>query len=174
MYRAMEGVPVQSRPLPSGDQGTRLTVAVMQRLADEGSRDPMVRQAVIGVIRAAGVGDHNVLGQVQAWFLWVRDHIAFVNDPVNTELLQTPRVTLTNGGGDCDDRAILLAAGLKAFGVPAQFKVVAVNPQRPSVFSHVYVQAFVHGRWVALDPTYRQNTLGDEPPRRFRTWMVPA
>jgi transglutaminase-like putative cysteine protease len=114
------------------------------------------------------------VGQAQAWFQYVRDGIYFFHDPVNTEWLQSARYTLTCGSGDCDDRAILLAAGLSSFGVPTQFKLVAVDASRPQSFSHVYVSAFLGNRWVAMDPTYRQNTLGTEPPQRFRTWMVPA
>lgn len=176
MYRAMEGVgsvPVRSVPLPGGEAGTRKTVAAMQRLAVEGSRDPVVRQAVIGVLQRSAA-PHDVPAQAAAWFRYVKNGIYFLHDPANTEWLQSARVTLQCGAGDCDDRAILLAAGLKSFGVPTQFKIVAADPQRPNTFSHVYLESFLNNRWVAMDPTYTQNTLGDEPAQRFRTWTVPA
>jgi len=175
MYRATEGFGrIFSTPLPSGDQGTRKTLAAMVKLSDQGSRDPLLRERVVRVLGAAGVSPHNVLGQVNAWFNFVRDQIYFLHDPVATEWLQTPRYTLHAGSGDCDDRAVLLAAGLKSFGVPASFKVVAADPRRRDTYTHVYVVARQFGRDLALDPTYASNALGDEPPFIYRTWMVPA
>ena len=178
MYRATDGlsntIPVHTTPLPSGDQGTRKTLEAMRRLVDTGSRDPYVRAVVIRHLRSSAVGDHNYDAQVTAWFRYVRDRILFVNDPAGTEWVQSPRVTLDVGGGDCDDRAVLLAAGLKSIGIPVQFKVVAVDRARPGTFSHVYVVANVRGRWVSLDATYQDNTVGTEPRNPLRTWMVPA
>jgi len=175
MYRAMEGFSTQTVPLPAGDRGTRKTVAAMRTLADRGSRDLAVRAAVIRALGASGAAPHNIPAQVRAWFEYVKNGIFFLHDPVATEWLQSPRYTLASGAGDCDDRATLLAAGLKSFGVPASFKAVAVDPRRPRSFSHVYVVANVMGRAIALDPTYDDNAMGDEPQTRmFRTWMVPA
>jgi transglutaminase-like putative cysteine protease len=175
MYRpATDGPNVFHTPLLSGDTGTRQTVDAMRRLVEQGARDPYVRAAVIRHLRSSAVGDHNVDAQVRAWFSYVRDRILFVNDPTGGEWLQAARVTLDVGGGDCDDRAILLAAGLKSIGVPVQFKIVAVDPNRSATFSHVYVVANVRGRWVPLDATYQDNTVGTEPRHPYRTWMVPA
>jgi transglutaminase-like putative cysteine protease len=170
----MDGFSANTVPLPDGDTGTRKTLANMRALADKGSREMIVRETVIRAIRSAGVSPHNVEGQIRAWFEWVRDSIYFIHDPANTEWLQSPRYTLHVGAGDFDDRAILLAAGLRSFGVPADFKAVAVDPRRPATFSHVYVTVMIRGRQVALDPTYPSNTMGSEPPRSYRTWMVPA
>jgi transglutaminase-like putative cysteine protease len=180
-YRAMEGLrgparsgyTVTTTPLPPGDAGVRRTVANMRRLVDEGSRTLEVRQAAIGAIQMAGVGGHDVIGQVYAVFRFVRDRITFVNDPDGTEWLQTPRYTLQVAGGDCDDRATLLAAMLRTIGVPTDFKVVALDRRRPGSFSHVYAVAKLgRGRDIPLDPTYPENTLGSEPPGPTRTWTV--
>jgi transglutaminase-like putative cysteine protease len=170
----MEGYTVTSSPLPGGDTGTRKTLDNMRLLAEHGSRDPQVRERVISTVRYSGAAPHDVTSQVRAWFKFVRDSIYFINDPANTEWLQHPRYTLDTGSGDCDDRAVLLAAGLMAIGVPAAFKVVAADPRRPNTFSHVYVVARIGRGDVPLDPTYADNTLGTEPPMIFRTWMVPA
>jgi transglutaminase-like putative cysteine protease len=171
----MDGVTVTSSPLPPGDTGVRKTLGNMTVLAERGSRDPQFRNAVINAVRYAGAHGHDKPAEVDAWFRFVRDRIYFVDDPVGVEWLQDPRVTLfQNRAGDCDDRAVLLAAGLRAIGVPAAFKVVAADPRRRDTFSHVYVVARLEGRDVPLDPTYPDNTLGSEPPMIFRTWMVPA
>lgn len=170
----MEGFTVTSAPLPSGDHGTRKTVAAMRQLVATGARDVTLRAAVLRVLRARATRDHDVAAQLRAWFEFVRDAIKFVHDPVGGEWLQSPRYTLELGAGDCDDRAVLLAAGLQAFGVRTSFKVVALDPARPDSFSHVYVVAHLGGRDVPLDPTYRDTALGAEPFRPTRTWMVPA
>lgn len=178
----MEGVPLCFvRPIPvsttvlrGGDPGVRDTLDNMRRLADYGSRDPQVRGAVLGAIRDSGVIPHDIPGQVNAWYRFVRDRITFVNDPVGAEYLQAPSETLRIAGGDCDDRAILLAAGLRGIGVPAAFKVTASDRSRPRTMSHVYVVANLLGRPLALDPTYPMNRPGSEPPFIGRAWLTPA
>lgn len=179
MYRTTDGLGlvdarITSQPLPTGDRGTRKTLAEMRRLVTDGSRDMVVREAVVGAIRIADAPSHDALGQARAWFAYVRDRIWFVNDPVDTEWVQSPRVTLNLKAGDCDDRAVLLAAGLASIGIPSQFKVVAANPRFPDTFSHVYVEAQIAGQPVPMDPTYPFNTLGTEPPRVTRMMRWPA
>jgi transglutaminase-like putative cysteine protease len=146
----------------------------MRRLVDEGSRDMVVREAVVRSIQAANVGSHDIRGQADAWFNAVKNGITFVNDPVRSEWLQSPRVTLNLRAGDCDDRSTLLAAGLAAIGIPSQFKVVALNRRYPGTFSHVYIEALINGRLVPMDATYPNNTLGTEPPRASRMVRYPA
>jgi transglutaminase-like putative cysteine protease len=178
MYRTMDGlglaqVTVRTTPLQTGEQGTRKTLAEMARLTDEGSRDMVVREAVVRAIQAQRIASHDRLGQATAWFNAVKNGVTFVNDPVRTEWLQSPRVTLRLRAGDCDDRATLLAAGLASIGIPSQFKVVGLNRQTPGDFSHVYVEALIDGQLVPMDPTYPGNTLGFEPPRPSRTMRWP-
>jgi transglutaminase-like putative cysteine protease len=174
----MDGTPARTVALPSGDAGVAKTLVNMQRLADSGSRDPAVRAAVVNALRTSAAAAHNLYAQTVAWFTFVRDWVYFVNDPTGTEYLQSPAVTLQIMSGDCDDRATLLAAGLRSIGVPAQFKAVAADPTRPGTFSHVYVVARVPGPRgmvdVPLDPTYPDNSPGTEPPYMARQWRVPA
>lgn len=174
MYRAMDGFSVVSGPLPDGDTGTRKTLDNMRRLAETGSRELAVREATIRAIQASAAAPHDLVAQTRAVFEYVRDSVYFLHDPAGTEWLQSPRYTLTVGAGDCDDRATLLAAMLMSFGVRSQFKVIAADPRRPGTFTHVYLVAYPAGRAVALDPTYAENLMGYEPPRPYRTAMVPA
>lgn len=178
-YRTMDGsavaqATITTTPLPMGDAGTRKTLGAMRRLVDDGSRDLVVREAVVRAIQTTGVESHDYLGQARAWFNAVRDGVTFVNDPVGTEWVQSPRVTLNLKAGDCDDRAVLLAAGLASIGIPSQFKVVALDRSRPGIMSHVYVEARIGRQLVPMDPTYPWNTLGFEPPRATRVVRVPA
>lgn len=174
MYRTMDGPTVTTLPLPGGDEGTRKTIGAMRELAVRGSRSLEVRDAVIRALRM-NAAPHDIRAQVNTWFEWVKTSIYFLHDPRGTEWVQSPRYTLKAGAGDCDDRAVLLAAGLMSFGVPAHFKVAALDRRRPREMSHVYVVATVHGRPVSLDPTYEENRMGDDPARdTSRTWMVPV
>lgn len=56
------------------------------------------------------------------------------------------------GAGDCDDKAILLAALLASIGHDG-VRFIALS-QEPGQFSHVWVQDWIQGRgWVDLEPT---------------------
>lgn len=174
MYRAMDGPSVSLSSLPSGDTGIKKTVANMQAMTEQAAHDPRVRSAVILALNMKGIASHHLPAQTEAWFEYIRDQIRFINDPVGVEWLQAPWYTLAVGAGDCDDRAMLLAAGLRSMGIPARFKIVAADPRRPQSFSHVYVVANVAGREVSLDPTYPDNVMGDEPPQQYRVLFARA
>jgi transglutaminase-like putative cysteine protease len=146
----------------------------MRRFVDLGSRDLAVREFAVRAIRLAAIGDHDFVGQVRALFEAVRDSILFVNDPAGTEWVQKPSYTIQVGAGDCDDRAVLLAALLKSVGFPSRFQVAALDPRRPGTFSHVLVMVRLMGRDVALDPTYADNEMGERPPRAYRLAEVHA
>jgi transglutaminase-like putative cysteine protease len=105
-----------------------------------------------------------------AIFRFVRDRIRFVSDPVGTQAVQSPRATLGLGGGNCAQRATLMAAMARSIGIPAslRFRVIAAHPRFPRNYSHVYVVAQVRGKQVALDPTHRDNPAGYEYPVRTR------
>jgi len=80
----------------------------------------------------------------------VRDEIRYVQDTNGIELLHDPVTLLEIGAGDCDDKSILLASLLESIGHRTRFVAVAFEPDR---FSHVWVQDYLDGRWVDLEPT---------------------
>jgi transglutaminase-like putative cysteine protease len=144
---------------------------LMRTLAQAGAKELMVREAAIGAVRAAGAPEHNGQAQLAALHRFVRDQIMFVGDITGVETLQSPRYTLQMRAGDCDDRAVLLAALARSIGILAElkFKVVAANPAAPGVFSHVYVVAKLGGQDIALDPTFHGNPAGYEYPLASRS-----
>jgi transglutaminase-like putative cysteine protease len=166
VYRRIGGFQVTRGQLPPGVAGVTKTLALMRRMALEGSRDVEVREAAISAVRRAGVAAHDHRSELFALFQFVRDGIRFTRDIHGVETLQSPRYTLELGAGDCDDRATLLAALARSIGLPVElkFRVVAANPGAPGRFSHVYVTANMGGRVIALDPTYPGNRPGFEPP----------
>jgi len=135
----------------------------MRRLATEGAKDVSVREAAIRIVRQAGVAGHDFAGELTAVFNYVRDRIRFTRDPAGVELLQTPRYTLENGFGDCDDKSTLLVALLRAIGTPATLKFRAVG-ETAAGYSHVYPVANYAGREIALDTTRAGTPLGWQLP----------
>ncbi len=169
MYHRTGGFTVTRGTLPIGDAGTMKTLAIMRTMAVKGAADVEVRSAAINAVRDAGVRPHDHLGELGALFRFVRDRVHFVRDPHDVETLQSPRYTLEILAGDCDDRATLLAAMIRALGIPAdvKFRVVAAAPGN-SAFSHVYVVANLGGRQIPLDPTYADNQPGRQYARATR------
>lgn len=176
MYRFMGGFTVTRGRFPPGDQGTRMTLDQMRKLALEGAQQFGVRHTALRILESAGAAGHDPRAELQALYQFVRDRITFRADIAGVETLQSPRYTLTARAGDCDDKAVLLAALARAVGIPAElaFRVVALNRATPGAFSHVYVVARVQGQAIALDPTYPETPMGWEPRRPFRMSEVPV
>ncbi len=149
---------VSRRAIPRGYAGALTTTRYIARLIREGARDLCVRNQAIRILRANEVGPKDFLGEVLALFHWVRAHIRYTRDIHRVELLHSARRMLSFRAGDCDDMVILLGAMLEAIGHPVRLVLVGSNPRRPRLFSHIYLEVQVRGRWIALDPTM------DRPP----------
>jgi transglutaminase-like putative cysteine protease len=150
--------------LPPGLAGTRATLALMRELGRRGAADPFVRDQALSILRSAGVHAHDFAGEIKALFEFVRDRIRFTRDPVDVETLQIPRRTLEVKAGDCDDKATLLVALLRAVGNPAELRYRVIGTSSPQ-FSHVYVVARVSGQLLAMDPTREGTEIGWQYPQ---------
>lgn len=98
-------------------------------------------------------------------FDWVRDEIAYDMAPeVDSREDWRATATLERGGGFCQQKAVLLAALLRARGIPAgvvfqdlldhkipPHYVAFIGSQRLEM--HGLTCAFLDGRWVRLDAT---------------------
>ena len=157
-------VPVIRGTLSPGVAGTRQTLALMRDLARSGAADPVVRDRALLILRSSSVADHDYAGELKALFEFVRDRVRFTRDPVDVETLQIPRRTLEVLAGDCDDKATLLVALLRAVGNPAELRYRAIGTSRPQ-FSHVYVVARLGGTLIAMDPTRRSTPIGWQYPQ---------
>ena len=87
--------------------------------------------------------DDDLLEIADKIFVWVRDHIAYINDPVG-DYFQPSAKTLEVGAGDCDDQSILLASMLGSIGFGP---VLVILPE------HVYVELQMNGKQLPIDPT---------------------
>lgn len=98
---------------------------------------------------------------------------------VETLIRPADQCLLPNPQGDCDDFAQYGAAHLMARGVPCSYATVGVEPQDPSVYSHVYLVAYPKdgpygGMRVPLDLSHGPQ-VGWECPNpwgKFQEWPL--
>ena len=65
--------------------------------------------------------------------------------------------------GDCTEFAMLAAAMCRAEGVPSRTAlglVYHVDKRTPKLSYHMWLEVFVNGQWIALDPTLGMNSVG--------------
>ncbi len=141
----------------------------MREFARAAIRDPnqQVRLLTLSVIE--GVEPRAYAREVRAAQEFVRDHIHYVQDPVDVELVQTCAKTLELQRGDCDDKATLLAAMLESIGHPCKFAAVGFNGED---FSHVMVQSKVGEAWVWLETILAGVPAGWCPPNITRVYFL--
>jgi transglutaminase-like putative cysteine protease len=154
--------------IPRGRQGTLATAVLMGRLIVEGARDFYVRQRAIQIFRRAGIPPKDRLGEVTAIFQWVKRNVRYTRDIFHTELLHSARRMLEVLAGDCDDMTILIGAMLMSTGHPVRIVLAGYRPNKPHSYSHVYPEAYVAGRWVALDATL-DRPMGTRSPALWRS-----
>lgn len=139
--------------IPKGYVGTTRTVQHMQKLIREGVKNFYVRQKAIDILLEKGIKPKDYLGEITALFEWVQRNVRYTKDPFRLEVLHSPWRMLELRAGDCDDMTILLGAMLEAIGHPVRLVLAGPDPLRPRLFTHVYLEVFHKGRWIALDPT---------------------
>ncbi len=63
--------------------------------------------------------------------------------------------------GDCTEHAVLLAALLRARGIPARVAIgLLVMPRGHALGYHMWTEAFIAGRWIPLDGTLARGGIG--------------
>jgi len=76
------------------------------------------------------------------------------------EIVKRPFYTLNQfgPGGDCDDKAVVMAAWAYKNRIPFRFK--AVGRTFNGNYHHTYPEFYLKGKWIPVDATYPHNTLG--------------
>lgn len=141
--------PMTLARIPSGRAGIKLTLQAMSRLVRAFKKDPGIIEIACSLVR--NLPQYDKVGEVKALHAFVRDHIRYTNDVTGVETVRTPRATLEQGVGDCDDKSTLLAALLEAIGRPTRFAAVGFSEGGPLVHVLVEVRAGKSGRWVPLE-----------------------
>lgn len=154
-----------------GWHGTVRTIRQMQRLVDQGKKDPTVQFTARQIARKHHPKSY--LGQARGIFEFVKKYIHYVRDPRDVELIHAPLYTLQARAGDCDDQVILFCSLAEAIGFKCRFKTIKADPKFPTEFSHIYSEIHVPGKgWMPADTIVERAKLGWEAPGRFesRTW----
>tara|TARA_B100000287_G_scaffold375025_1_gene375215 strand:+ start:774 stop:1508 length:735 start_codon:yes stop_codon:yes gene_type:complete len=131
---------VKFKPGTTMDQRFKVVVEYLRRLIEDGLRDRYVRQKALQIIHAAGVRQHDELGEITAITKWVQNNVHYVKDPWAVEYFMTARrilkdVEAGNSGADCDDFVIVWASLLGALGY--QTGAIIVDSNKDGVFNHV-------------------------------------
>jgi hypothetical protein len=119
--------------------------------------------------------------QARRLYEYVREEINYVCDPLGIEEVQSPETTLKLGGGDCDDKAVLLASLLKSIGFETCFFIADTDndgypdhvftgvylPDAPEIYKPLQKKKLDDGKdlhdWIPLDPTYEDSDFGVIP-----------
>lgn len=152
-------VPFKLTTIPAGDAGVAATLKLMVAMVLKYRANPTVRLTAQTQVRSCAERDRKChLWTLQAF---VRDQIKYLPDVRDVETLQTPDLTLQQGSGDCDDKAILLASLLESIGFPTRFCAIGV---RGGDFSHVSAQAMLGTGWLNLETIVPGAPVGWFPP----------
>jgi|GEM_PF-2402366 len=87
----------------------------------------------------------------------------FVHEHIKNKSLTKPFATAVEAleaeEGDCTEHAVLFSALAKISGIPTRLVtgLVYVGPSRRAFGYHEWVEVFIGGRWVAMDPTFGQD-----------------
>ena len=98
----------------------------------------------------------------EALLQFVADYIE--NVPESPYAYHTTSVfdILDNRTGDCTEHSQLFITLARALGMPARDAtgyVYSGDDEAPSLGGHAWVEAFVDGRWIGLDPTWEEFRL---------------
>src|SRR5690348_15462021 len=153
--------------IPGGDPGVETTVRYIGRFVQQAVRTPEINRLAIQILQESGVPEHNPKAEAKAIFNWVRKHIRFVSE--SEETLRPVQEILRVQAGDCDDiNGILLPSLLLSVGIPVRLVTVAVEPESPKDFSHIYAEAYLDGQWIASDAAPPGARFGRAPENYFR------
>jgi transglutaminase-like putative cysteine protease len=154
---------IQIVRVPRGAEGTLSTAKIIGQLIRAGAKDFYVRQKAIEVFRTYRVRPKNRMGEACALFDFVKRNVRYTRDIFRVELLHSARRMLELRAGDCDDMTILLGAMLLSTGHPVRLVLAGFRKNRPHVYSHIYPEVNVSGRWIAIDATMNK-PMGWAPP----------
>jgi len=64
---------------------------------------------------------NNELCYAKAIYFFVRDNIQYIPDPVKTEFIEPPQITLKSGSADCDGISVLLSSLFTHIGIESRY-----------------------------------------------------
>ena len=150
---------IQYQEIPYGLAGIDATIEEMKKFVAEYSGNWDVIRLAREIINGEDPRDPQATGDKIFW--WVKKNIRFTKDPYIYELIQSPRVTLKYGTGDCDDFVILMGSLNAAIGNRIRFKTVG---RRANMLDHVFLQVETNKGWRTYDAVVTESVPGWHPP----------
>jgi hypothetical protein len=144
----LAGLSASYYSIPGGKEGVITTLKFMRRLVIDYKAALPIRVQAANLVKPCKQKDWSC--EVKNLHAFVRDKIRFVRDVRDIETLYTPDKTLERKEGDCDDKAVLLAAMLESIGHPSRFVAVGFAPEE---YEHVFVETKIGPRWIPLETT---------------------
>ena len=109
---------------------------------------------IVSIARRATKGAKTPLAKAERLNAWVHENITEKNFSVS---FATAKETALSHAGDCTEHAVLLAALLRAEGIPARV-VVGLVYWKGLFGYHMWTEAFLND-WTAFDPTFDQSLV---------------
>lgn len=118
------------------------------------------------LIKKYNVPERNDLALARAVQKYSQDHIKFFRE--RPERFASPLRTIAWGFGDCDDKSVFIASVLRSFRIPVRLKFIRFySKEQIKMVSHVYPQAKINGKWIALESVHKWD-IGDDPEERAK------
>lgn len=133
--------------IANGREGIKATLKLMVVIARRTRATLPIRTLAQQLVQ--GCAENDTRCEAATLQAFVRDSIRYVRDVRDVETIQFPEQTLQLKSGDCDDKALLLAALLESIGFHTRFCAVGVNG---GDYSHVLTQVMIPGSgWVSAE-----------------------
>ena len=177
--QAATGATVVNRPHPGGSAGAEASLKEVAKMAYKGRQDLRLQQWVWKKALAPAGKPSTTEGQMQAILDAYRKQTMYVQDPVNTEQMKMPAVSLCLDdkglclpANDCDDGVIAVAAAGMSIGIPVQ--IVGQSFASDGVPTHVILayEDQQTGKWVRVDPSSKYDVGGYYPATK-EVWINP-
>lgn len=114
-------------------------------------------------------GLNNPTDKVQAIYNWVKRRIRYVPESAGRDVALRPETTIGLSAGDCEDHAMLISTLAKLSGIQTRFKVISRDG---NLYTHIFSEALVNGRWIPLDTTIPLPLGGEPAYYKARTYVL--
>lgn len=141
------------------DIPTTQSPKIVARLIVQGSKNPVVRDFTINLIKDRGIAPYPFsLSGVNAIYEFVNQEITYVKDINRVETYFTAENVLKFKYGDCDDKVILAGAMLRSIGM--DICIVIIDMLNQKSYEHIFLLVSVNGKWIPFDATMTNGALG--------------
>ncbi|MGH8749679.1 MAG: hypothetical protein ACREU5_11305 [Burkholderiales bacterium] len=144
-------------------EGVRLSADEVASRIGRDMRDPAIikwsRRTIAEANLAGPRGKPDPTAIVQALFAAMKPIVAFVKDPLGTELMVASRHLLCLDefcvrAGDCDDQLIVLGSCAMSVGIPVRLRVRRYPKQEQAHITLLYDSSpKLGGPWLCIDPS---------------------